>query len=205
RRSSDLSILSALPNRASCMSPARTTASTAVVRKRADSAGDNVSRAPAGPWVSSRLDALGHADFHPAFRRALQLDVVHEVADQEDAAAARLEEVLGRQRIGDRLRLEAFALIADANHQLRAGRGRRRLEIDEDVLARVVAVAVLDGVDDRLADRNADPVRRILVEADAARDVIAHNLHEVEHLERTGEFEPDDLVTVSRHATLLIS
>ena len=34
--------------------------------------------------------ALDHADFHAALRRALQLHVVHEVADEEDAAAARL-------------------------------------------------------------------------------------------------------------------
>ena len=91
------------------------------------------------------------------------------------------------------------------------GRGRR-LELDEHVLGRVVAVAVLDRVDDRLADRDADPVQRVLVEADAARQVIADHLHEVEHLEGAGELEPDDAggrwcrhVCVTRHSINTIS
>ena len=33
------------------------------------------------------------------------------------------------------------------------------------------AVAMLDGVDDRLANGDADPVNRIVVESDRARDV----------------------------------
>ena len=41
-----------------------------------------------------------------------QLDVVHEVADQEDAAAAALEHVLGRERVGDFFGLEALAFVA---------------------------------------------------------------------------------------------
>src|SRR2546422_4244329 len=48
-----------------------------------------------------RSHAFHHADFHPALRRALQLHVVHEIADEENAAAARLEEVFRGQRIGD--------------------------------------------------------------------------------------------------------
>ena len=82
------------------------------------------------------LRALDHADLHAAFRRALQLDVVHEVADEEDAAAARLQQVFGRQRIGHLFGIEAFALIADADCQLRHARRRSRLELDEHALAR---------------------------------------------------------------------
>src|SRR5258708_22865576 len=117
-----LSIWRWLPNRASCMSPARTTASTAVVRKRADSAGDNVSRVP------GLRHTLQHLDLHPALRRALEPDVVHEVANEKDAAAARLEEVFLRQRIGDFLGFEALALVADANDHLRTSDGRRPLD-----------------------------------------------------------------------------
>src|SRR5207249_8949220 len=58
---------------------------------------------------------------------------------------------------------------------------------DEDVLARIVAIAVLDGVDDRLADGDADPMPRVLVEADAARQVVADHVNEVEHLEGAGK------------------
>ena len=45
--------------------------------------------------VRRRVHALDHADFHAAFRRALQLHVVHEVANQEDAAAARFSRFSG--------------------------------------------------------------------------------------------------------------
>ena len=65
-----------------------------------------------------RRHALDHPDLHAAFGRALQLHVVHEVANQEDAAAARLQQVLGRERIGDFLGIEAVALVADADTQL---------------------------------------------------------------------------------------
>ena len=48
----------------------------------------------------------------------LQHRFVHEVANQEDAAAARLEDVFGRQRIGHFFRHEALALVFDANDEL---------------------------------------------------------------------------------------
>ena len=49
------------------------------------------------------------------------------------------------------------------------------------------------------ADGDPDPVDRVVVEADLPPDVVAHDLHEIEHLERAGELEADDLVTVDRH------
>src|SRR5262245_42225325 len=100
-----LSMRMVCPNRAICRSPARTTASTAVVRNSG--------------LTATRQDALQHADLHAAFRRPLKLDVVHEVADEEDPTAARLQQVLGRQRIRHRFGIESLALIAHANRQLR--------------------------------------------------------------------------------------
>ena len=105
----------------------------------------------------------------------------------------------GSSGFGDRLRVEALALVADADRQLGDIRVGRGLELDEHVLGGVAAVAVLDRVDHRFADGHAHPMQRILVEADAAREVIADHLHEVEHLERAGELEPDELMTVCRH------
>ena len=49
----------------------------------------------------------------------------------------------------------------------------------------VVAVAVLDRVDDGLAHGDAHPVQRLLVEPRPAADVIADHLDEVEHVERS--------------------
>jgi hypothetical protein len=68
----------------------------------------------------------------------------------------------------------------------------------------VVPIAVLDRIDHRLADRDADPVRGVLVETDAMGDVIAHGLHDIEHLECVRELELDDAVAVCRHVTPLV-
>ena len=76
------------------------------------------------------------------------------------------------------------------------GRVERR-ELDVHALVLVVAVAVLDGVDDRLADGDADPVQRVVVEPDMPADVIADDLHEVEHLERAAEIETDGVAVRS--------
>ena len=122
-------------------------------------------------------------------RRALEVDLVHEVSDEEDAAAARFEQVLGVQRIGQRFGIESRPLIADADEQARRRPARRGLEIDEDMLAGVVAVAVLDGVDHRFANRHADPVERVLVEAARAAQMIGDHLDEIQHLHRARKLE----------------
>ena len=54
-------------------------------------------------------------------------------------------------------------------------------ELDVDVLALVVAVPVLDGVDHRLAHRDAHPMQGIVIETGQAPQVVACHLHEVEH------------------------
>src|SRR5262249_7286635 len=104
-------------------------------------------------------------------------------AHEKDAAAARLEDVFGSQRVGHLVGLEAFALIDDADDKLvRFGNGRHR-ELDGDDLAVVFTVAVFDGVDDRFAHGDADPVHRVLVEAGQLSDAIADHLDEVHHVE----------------------
>ena len=70
-----------------------------------------------GP-AQAPVQPLDHADFHAAIRRAPQHDVVHEVAHEEDAAAAGLEDVLRGERIGDLLRIEAFAFVEHPDDQL---------------------------------------------------------------------------------------
>ena len=66
-------------------------------------------------------------------------------------------------------------------------------------LARIFAVAVLDGVDDRLADGDADPVDRVLVEAGQLPDSIAEDLDEVHHVEVARDLQPDG-AAASQHA-----
>ena len=72
--------------------------------------------------------------------------IVHEVADEEDAAAAGLEDVFGRQRVGDFFGIEPFALISTriTSSGIVAG---TRLNSTMTRLDDVVLVAVLDRVD----------------------------------------------------------
>src|SRR5688572_32410005 len=114
----------------SCMAPALMTAWTAVARK-------------SGEMTSATgRQLLHHAHFHAPLGGTLQLDVVHEAPHEEDAAPAGFEHVLGRERVGDLLRLEPFALVGDLDHQLGRGLGRREGELDGDEFAAVLTVAV---------------------------------------------------------------
>src|SRR5258708_27217012 len=171
------------PMPAICMAPALMPAWTAVARKSGET----------GSATGRQL--LHHAHFHAASGGALQPHVVHETAHEEDAASAGFEHVLGRERIGDLGGLEPLPLIGDLDHELgrRLDRGER--EFDRDVLAAILAVAVLDRVDDRLADGDADPVDRILVEGGQLPHAIAENLHEVYHVEEARDLQPDQAAT----------
>src|SRR6266542_2366600 len=111
------------PKCAICTSPARMTDSTAVARKTG------------GSGSATGRQLLGHAHFHAASGGPLQHDVVHEAAHEEDAAAARLENVFRRERIGDFLRFEALALVDHAHNELARIRGRRERELHRHDLA----------------------------------------------------------------------
>ena len=128
-----------------------------------------------------------------------ELHVVHEAADEEDAAAAGLQQVFGRQRIGDVLGVEALALVAHADASARRRpRPTRSSNSTNTCLPASFRLPCLMALmtDSRIGD--ADPVQRVLVEPDVAADVVADDLHEVQHLERAGELEPDD-ADVDRH------
>src|SRR5260221_1371358 len=162
-----------------CMAPALMTAWTAVARKSG----------AIGSATGRQL--LHHAHFHAPFGGALQPHVVHEAAHEEDAAAAGLEHVLGRERIGDFERLEPLPLVGDLDHELGRRLDRREGELDRDEFAAVLAVAVLDCVDDRFADGDADPVDRVLVEGGHLPHAIAEDLDEIHHVEQARNLQPD--------------
>src|SRR5262245_7765733 len=111
-----LSTRTSPPTRAIIISPARTTTSTAVVKNN----GSTVNSGSGEEGIARPIErhTLHHADFHPALRRALKLDFVHEIADQEDAASAALEQVFRCQRVRDLVGIEALPLIAHANGHL---------------------------------------------------------------------------------------
>src|SRR5262245_44786614 len=137
------------------------------------------------------MDALDHADQHAAFFTALEGHLVHEALHQEDSAAVGLEEILRGERIGKAVWIETAPLIADDDDDAGPAVVLARGAPDVDALPDVIAVPVLDGVDDRFPDRDAHPMHRILVKARHARDVIAHHLHEIEHAEGAVEIDAD--------------
>jgi hypothetical protein len=133
---------------------------------------------------------LHHADFHAALGRALEFHFVHEVAHEEDPASAGLEDVLGCERIGDFFRLEPSPAIDDADDELRGMLDRGERELDRDGLGDVFLVAVLDRVDDGLANRDANPVHGVFVEACHVPHVISEDLDEVHHVEEARNLQP---------------
>ena len=75
----------------------------------------------------------------------------------------------------------------------------RGVGLDEDSL-HWVSVAIRECVINAIKHGNrSDTAKHVFVEPDAAREVIADHLHEVEHLEGAGEFEPDEVMAVCRH------
>jgi hypothetical protein len=84
---------------------------------------------------------------------------------------------------------------------LAAGRLQRQYlhrELHRDMFGPVLAVAMLDRVDDGFPHRHADPVRRVLVEAGDRRKAITEDLNEIEHLERAGQLQANQ-VTIGLH------
>ena len=148
-----------------------------------------------GPALAELLD---HPRLGATLGRAPQLQVVHEAPHEEDATAARLEQVFWCERISDLDRVEPLPLVHDPNDQRVRFEDRLESKLDDDPLGLIVGVAVLDGVDDRFACRDADSVHRIFVETTDLTHVIAEQLDEIQHVEVTGKFETDRMPDV-RH------
>ena len=146
-----------------------------------------------------RVTANGHHLVRLEFTSVFEMvDFVHEIPDQKDATPARLEQVVRLEGILHRRRIEPFTLIADRDQQTGDVAPRRPLKIDKYVFGRIVAVAMLDRVDDGLTNRHLDPVHRVLVEPERTTNVFRHDLHEIQHVHPTGELEADDPVPVQR-------
>src|ERR1051325_5405429 len=72
------------------------------------------------------------------------LNFVHDVVDEEHAAAGRAKQIRGVTRIRNLTNVEAFTFILDGETRF----FRRQLRRDLQQLGRVVFVSVLDGVDE---------------------------------------------------------
>src|SRR5688572_19977868 len=166
------------------MEPARRTISTAVARKTGSGKKGDASR-------SLVLHALHHTHFHAAFGSALEDQLVHEAANHEDTAAAALEQVLGRQTVFDGRRVKTSALVAHTDRNAGAFFPIELHELDMHALAAVVAVAVLDCVDHRLAYRDSHGVKCVVIEPDSPGHVVADNLDEIEHVQVAWKVDVD--------------
>src|SRR5262245_8403633 len=140
--------------------------------------------------LTGDVPALDHAHFHAALRCALQVDFVHEVANEEDAAAATFEQVFRSQRVSNAIGIESVSLISHPDDHFRNALECGR-ELDEHAFGDVVLIAVLDGVDDAFADGDADPMYRIFVEPDVPADMATDDFDEIHHVECARELEPN--------------
>src|SRR5262245_57320332 len=134
------------------MAPARRTISTAVARKT----GSGKSAA----LRSLVLGALHHSQFHAALGRALQHELVHEAADQEDPAATAFQQVFRCEAVWQGRGVEARAFVTYANQDTAtAVMFIQFRELDMHALAAVIAVAMLHRVDHGLPDGYAHRVK----------------------------------------------
>src|SRR5205085_7817966 len=121
--------------------------------------------------------AFGALDHRQAVAALIVLDLVHDVVDEEHAPAGSLEEVLGVARVWDAGHVEALALVFDGEARLL----RREVRGDTHELPSIVAVSVLDGVDEGFVQSDEE-VRRVgLYHAeggDALGDVMKHAVHQ---------------------------
>ena len=147
--------------------------------------GNALVRVEAAPVLS--VNPLHHLDHRAAPRRERIGHLVHELPHEEDPAAVGLQQVLLRQRIGDRGGIEPLPLVLDPDLQGVLVRG----EQDHHALVLVPLVAVLDGVDDRLAHGDAQVMRGVVVEAGHLRRPGEDGLHHLEHVETAGDVELD--------------
>ena len=130
---------------------------------------------------------LDHLDHGAAPRRERVRHLVHELPHEEDAAAVGLQQVLLRQRVGHGGGIEPFSLVLDADLQGVLVRG----EDEGHALALVPLVPVLDGVHHRLAHRDAQVVRGVVVEARQLGGPGQDGLHHFDHVETAGDVELD--------------
>ncbi len=147
--------------------------------------GNGLVRVEAAPVLG--VHPLHHLHHGAAPRRERVGHLVHELPHEEDPAAAGLQQVLLRPRIGDRGGIEPLPLVLDADLQGVLVRGQD----DHHALDLVPLVAVLDRVDDRLAHRDAQVVRGVVVEAGHRRRPGEDGLHHLEHVETAGDVELD--------------
>ena len=95
---------------------------------------------------------FGAFDHRQAVAALIVLDLVHNVVNEQDAAPRSPEEIGRVERVWDVARVEALALVFDGEARFSGG----EVGGDAHYFRRVVLVAVLDGVDESLVERDEE-------------------------------------------------
>ena len=124
----------------------------------------------------------------------MERQVIHEAPHEENAPPARLEQVFLGKRVDYLAWVKFLPLVYHSNHEL----SRLKSEFDNNALLFVLAIAVLDGVDNRLVHPHAHPVRRILVKVPDPAYVVAQDLRDIQHVEVADKSETNDVPDFSQ-------
>ncbi len=112
---------------------------------------------------------------------------VHEVSHQENSPAGPFEEVLGRQRVGEGVDVEAGPLVDYPDPELAV------LDpgLDSRALVRIEPVAVLDRVRRRFPNRQGEIRAIVAVEAQVLKQGVHQAVEEIQLLEPAGDGETE--------------
>ena len=171
------------------MSPARTTASTAVARNSGSVRG-------AWPPASRGVKRFTiRTSMPPPFARAICTSSM-KLRMKKMPRPLDFRRFSGASGSGSSSGSKPSPWSRTRIDELAGGAGGDHREFDGHQLGRVAPVAVLDGVDDRFADRHADPMLRILVEAEVPSELVADRLDQIDHLEQARELQANGVASI---------
>ena len=130
-----------------------------------------------------------HQYFHAALWSSPQNKFVHEAANEKDPSPTPFEKVLRRAAIRQAVRIEAHPFVAHTNRDAGITAVVEQCELDVYPLALIIIIAVRDGVNHRLADRNVDPVHGVIAEPGGTAEAVTDGLDKIEHVQGAADIE----------------
>lgn len=111
-----------------------------------------------------------------------EVDLIHEGADEEDAAASAAQEIFRSERIGEVFPVHSLALVGDGEDE----RFSVVFEAGGDLFGGVVVVAVKDGIDGGLAHGHGDAETFFFVNASVFGQLVRGGFNFADALHRRG-------------------
>jgi len=111
-----------------------------------------------------------------------EVDLIHEGADEEDAAASAAQEIFRSERVGEVFPVHALALVGDGEDE----RFSVVFEAGGDLFGGVVVVAVKDGIDGGLAHGHGDAETFFFVNASVFGQLVCGGFNFADALHRRG-------------------